>query len=355
MNSIKFVHVTDIHIMGRNPVYRKDNFLETTKAKLAWVNKYAFDIGASAILCTGDIFDRADTAYSVLNDVVSIFESSHVPWICIAGNHDIYGYNPETIPRTPYGTLRESRNILTVGSYNNLYFDENVFELANKKILVTGQDSDGFIDKRHSEDKYFDYGYYSEDTRTWYDIIIHLCHGYLTDTDLGSLIEHTKISEICNKINADIVLTGHEHVGFGVVKRNGKLFVNPGALTRTTSGEGDINRDSQIAVIEIFENGEYDANLVKVEIAKPSEEVIDIEKAKEEKDKRRNMENFINDLNEVDISQLDVAERINPMEYIDSLASVVFSNAGVPQNYIDGVKNIAKKSLEEAEQRLGGE
>ena len=67
------------------------------------------------------------------------------------------------------------------------------------------------------------------------------------------------------------------------------------------------------------------------------------------------MENFINDLNEVDISQLDVAERINPMEYIDSLASAVFSNAGVPQNYIDGVKNIAKKSLEEAEQRLGGE
>ena len=54
--------------------------------------------------------------------------------------------------------------------------------------------------------------------------------------DLGSLIEHTKISEICNKINADIVLTGHEHVGFGVVRRNGKLFVNPGALTRTTSG-----------------------------------------------------------------------------------------------------------------------
>ena len=133
------------------------------------------------------------------------------------------------------------------------------------------------------------------------------------------------------------------------------MFVNPGALTRTTSGEGDINRDSQIAVIEIFENGEYDANLVKVEIAKPSEEVIDIEKAKEEKDKKRNMENFINDLNEVDISQLDVAERINPMEYIDDLASAVFSNAGVPQNYIDGVKNIAKKSLEEAEQRLGGE
>ena len=95
-----------------------------------------------------------------------------------------------------------------------------------------------------------------------------------------------------------------------------------------------------IAVIEIFENGEYDANLVKVEIAKPSEEVIDIEKAKEEKDKKRNMENFINDLNEVDISQLDVAERINPMEYIDSLASAVFSNAGVPQNYIDGVKNV---------------
>ena len=67
------------------------------------------------------------------------------------------------------------------------------------------------------------------------------------------------------------------------------------------------------------------------------------------------MENFINDLNEVDISQLDVVERINPMEYIDDLASAVFSNAGVPQNYIDGVKNIAKKSLEEAEQRLGGE
>ena len=51
---MKFIHCTDLHIMGRNPLYRKDNYLETIKEKIKWINSYAESVDARGILCTGD-------------------------------------------------------------------------------------------------------------------------------------------------------------------------------------------------------------------------------------------------------------------------------------------------------------
>lgn len=350
---IKFIHTTDIHIMGRTPKYRKDDFLKTALEKIKWVQDYAESVGATAILCTGDLFDRADTAYSVLNDVMPVLQSSKVPWISIIGNHDEYGYNPETISRTPMGTLFSSGILKYVSYENPIIYSPNF--TSTDGVVITGCDSNILTDNR--EDKEYDYGIL--DGRTICKtltpeesvITIHLSHGFLANKNWGDKIHHTRIEEIYEKVKADIILCGHEHSGFGIVRTsNGKLIINPGALGRITAGVGDINRNVNIAEITI-DNGVADAVLIPVEIAKDAEEVIDIEKAKEEKERVQILNNFSQAIREVNVNHVN----LNPFEAIDAIANEVFAACKVPPEMFDRITIEAKKAIQAAHERIGGE
>lgn len=358
---IKFIHVTDIHIMGRTPKYRKDDFLQTALEKVKWVQDYAKSVGANAILCTGDLFDRADTAYSVLNDLMPVLQSSEVPWISIIGNHDEYGYNPETISRTPMGTLLNSGVIEHVSYEKPIVIEPN---FARKEgVVITGCDSTILTDNR--EDREYDYGivdgkdFCSTLTRDESVTTIHLSHGFLANKDWGEHIHHTQIKEIYDKVKADIILCGHEHSGFGVVRTsNGKIFINPGALGRITAGVGDVNREVNIAEITIdtFDDGEYsydreiDVKLVPVSVAKEADDVIDIEKAMEEKERVHMLNTFAQTINTVDVSNVSM----NPFDVIDAISEEVFSSLGVPAHMMQNISTEAKRAIQAAHERIGG-
>ena len=358
---IKFIHVTDIHIMGRTPKYRKDDFLQTALKKISWVQEYAKSVGATAILCTGDLFDRADTAYSVLNDLMPVMQSSEVPWISIIGNHDEYGYNPDTIDRTPMGTLIKTGLIKYV-SYDNPVIYNPDFS-RKEGIVITGCDSTILTDNR--EDREYDYGIV--DGTNYCSVLhadesvttIHLSHGFLADKNWGEQIHHTQINEIYDKVKADIILCGHEHHGFGVItSRNGKIFINPGALGRITAGVGDVNREVNIAEItidtKIDSYGEYkkeiDARLVSVAIAQNADDVIDIEKAMEEKERTQMLNNFSQTINAVNVDNVSM----NPFEVIDAIANEVFESSELSSSLINQITIEAKKAIQDAHARVGG-
>lgn len=352
---MKFIHVTDLHIMGRTPKYRKDDFLQTILEKIEWVQKYAEDIEATAILCTGDLFDRADTAYSVLNDVIPVMRRSKVPWVSVIGNHDEYGYNPDTILRTPMGTLMRQGIVTHVG-YNYKSYD--CYANDTDIVVITGCDSTIQTDNR--EDKEYDYGVYSgeeiifpldpEDMNKKITTI-HLSHGFLANKNWGDKIHHTQINEIYDKVEADIVLAGHEHSGFGIVKTpNGKLFVNGGALGRITAGVGDINREVMISEITV-ENGVYDAKLVPVAIARDVDEVMDLELARKEKERIEILNNFTESANEI---QVEEADDMNVFEYIDVIRNELFCNTDLPATTITNIVNRAKEAIQKAHENVGG-
>lgn len=358
---IKFIHVTDIHVMGRTPKYRKDDFLQTALDKIKWVQEYAASVRATAILCTGDLFDRADTAYSVLNDLMPIIQSSTVPWITIIGNHDEYGYNPETISRTPMGTLLSSGAMSYVDYENPIIYKPNF--ARREGVVITGCDSTVLTDNR--EDKEYDYGivngkqYCPTLSREESVTTIHLSHGFLANKNWGEHIHHTQIKEIYNKVKADIILCGHEHSGFGVVKMsNGKIFVNPGALGRITAGVGDVNREVNIAEITIdtFYDGEdvyqreIDVKLVPVTIAKPADDVIDIEKATEEKERSQMLNSFAQTINEVNVNHV----AMNPFEAVDVIANEIFISTEMSTSLINDITTGAKKAIQHAHERIGG-
>lgn len=342
---MKFIHCTDLHIMGRNPIYRKDNYLETIKEKIKWINEYAESVDARGILCTGDIFDKPDTAYGVLNnEIISLFKNSPVIWYTIAGNHDMFGYNPETLGRTPYGTLIESNAIFPYG-----FIDTAPSPAGIVRVEVTGIDCNALIDNR--EDKEYDYGGCLPD-RTGDVIRIHMAHGFLANKDWGDKIAHTQISEISDKIDVDILLCGHEHSGFGIVEQNGTIFINPGSVGRITSGVGDINRKPQIAEITIDKDG-ISAKLVDIAIAKDAEEVIDYEKAKEIKEKKKALENFTQQLTEG--NQLQIEENMSVFDCINLARTKMIEDMGVNPDYADIIVDEAKDMIQKAMEKTGGE
>src|SRR5690606_177669 len=95
----------DLHYRGTNPRARLDDFQEALSAKLLETIHLARDHKADCIIIPGDVFDGPSTSWGVVADLIQILKSAPCPVLSIHGNHDIYGQNPATRHRTPYGLL----------------------------------------------------------------------------------------------------------------------------------------------------------------------------------------------------------------------------------------------------------
>ncbi|HOA81373.1 MAG TPA: metallophosphoesterase, partial [Defluviitaleaceae bacterium] len=139
---MKFVFFTDPHIKGVNPKARKDNFPETILKKIEEVHSIASNVGAVAELCGGDLYDRADVAESVVIKSNRVLIKSPVNIYSVIGNHDEYGYNPETVERAMIGVTESAGVIKRLSMDNPVLFTED-----NLVVGVTGCDSHYELDK----------------------------------------------------------------------------------------------------------------------------------------------------------------------------------------------------------------
>lgn len=125
---------------------------------------------------------------------------------------------------------------------------------------------------------------------------------------------------------ADIILTGHDHLGYGIYHRSAddKLFVNPGSLLRMSASVNEMERQIRVALIKIDEiSGKYEAEFIPVSCAKSGEEVLDRSRIEEEKERQYAMDNFsaliqghtgnkvLMDINQI-IDQVAAEEKYSP-------------------------------------------
>jgi len=211
-NSIKILYMTDVHFRGTNPRARTDNYLEAVKEKLIEVFNIAHEEGCQQIVCGGDLFDRPDTSFAVTREFVELIK--RFPFdnriLTIPGNHEIYGYSLETLPRTVLGLLELgylkilNRTPFTISNYDNDF-----------AVSITGQGFYYDIDRNPN-----DYmvsittSPFPLDEKTYH---VHVIHSMLVDKPLPYDVPHTVVKNV--KTNADVILSGHEHIGYGVIKR----------------------------------------------------------------------------------------------------------------------------------------
>ena len=286
---MKLIFTGDLHLRGTNPRNRIGSYVDAAKAKLREVFTLAEEVGAVAILIPGDIFDAPQVADSVKSMYADLLEESPVPIYTTPGNHDLSGYNIETYDNSSLKILERMLPKLEVikepGRVRIFHYSGSDLSVALTFQPYSGQvDRAGFgYETGQGDTLPNDSGYETP-------FYIHVAHGMALD-HIPPFDRFTLLQDI--KTDADLVLTGHDHTGYGVYKRaDGKVFCNPGALLRSAASMSELERPIQIAVIDIRSKTDFDVTLVPIRCAKVGAEVLDRSGIEADKKRSYAMESF---------------------------------------------------------------
>ena len=278
----KIVITGDLHFMGINPKSRLDNFQETITEKLQEVFIIAQAKQASAILIPGDLTHSPNLAWGTVADLAMLLKKAPCPVLAIDGNHDTWGGNPESKRRTPYGLLSR------LGIVQDLSEKHYIVSNPPKDILITGHSFTVDTDTEAGKNQFFS----MRDLETEESTIIHVVHSMLMDHSPGFDMRHTLISQV--QTTANVIISGHEHTGFGIVRRpDGVLFINPGALCRLSAHVSEIERQVQVAVLTVDDDGQCSAELIPLQSALPGDRVLSREHIEESQSRNEKLDEFL--------------------------------------------------------------
>jgi len=224
---MRLLFVTDTHLRGVAPRNRTDDFVATVKAKLQEVVALANELQVAAVLHGGDVFDVPMPGLAATGEFAAVLRSLEAPLYVVPGNHDLHGQNPASLMRTLLGFLGRW-GVVRILDNNPVYLDD-----GHVRVQVSGAPFHFAID-----DGGRDYIVKKQNC----DVAIHICHGALLDRSFGPMVKYTLIDDIASLTEADYTLSGHYHLGYADVCRDGKWFLNPGALVRLSASSGEISR-----------------------------------------------------------------------------------------------------------------
>lgn len=257
---MRFLYFTDDHKRGTTPENRLDNFPVTLAHKLQEVVKIAGEQEVDYVLHGGDFFDVPAPAISVCADFLEIYQQFSVPVFTIPGNHDLFGHNIATLPRTMLGFAARLGIVHLLGK-EPIYLEKN-----GLRVQLTGQGYHFEMDRR---ERHLDYMIKKKDC----DYAIHMVHGMLLERALFPGAFYTLIEQIWDT-EADFTLAGHNHLGFPDTEKDGKYFLNPGALVRLSNHQQEMKRPVQVVVIDL--SGSCPTyKKIRLKSAVPGEDVLD--------------------------------------------------------------------------------
>ncbi|KXO17167.1 metallophosphoesterase [Peptoniphilus sp. GNH] len=275
---MKFLYFTDSHIRSTNPKSRKDNFYQTLIDKFKEVGEICKREKVDFVIHGGDLFDRPDTSIAISTVFAQLIKGFGVPSYIVSGNHDIFGHNPKTIPRTMMGLLSG------LGVFELINDKKIIIEKYGQKIQITGNPYDYNIDEKSQIDRYK-----VLDRADDIDYAIHVVHGFLLDKPFMPGVNSTLIEDILDT-KADITLAGHYHLGFKTKIFDGKYFINPGAIVRTSNSQLELDRIPKVIIAELED--EIKIKEVHLKCALPGDKVLDRESMMNHRGKRARLVEF---------------------------------------------------------------
>lgn len=324
---MRLLYLTDTHIRGNSPENRIDSFADTLKAKIQEVIEIADRYEVDYILHGGDFFDSPSPSLGVTGEFLELFKELRQPIYVISGNHDIFGANLNSLPRTLLGFLDR------LGFINLLLPGEKIFlNKHNTCLQLSGQPYHYEIDIRPPE---LDY----QITKGQADLAVHMVHGMLcNDKDFpGNL---TLVDDILST-EADLTLAGHNHLGFGVICKNNRWFANPGALVRLSNNKREISRKIAVLLIKA-EGSTLSCETIELKSALPGDEVLDRSKMEERLNMEHKLEMFASE-----IKQAADLERMNARKIVEEIVASLGESKEVQE---EALRRIALM-----EERLGQE
>jgi len=201
---MKFVSLSDIHLVTANPVARKDNILDTQNLKLEYAFEFAADTGSS-ILQAGD-FPDSPRSWHLLPMLIRMIQKHGVQIFGVYGQHDTYLYSEELRHATTLGVLNH------IGLINIV--DDEPYE-AEPGTFITGVSFGGEVPKPVEGA----------------DLNILVIHKGISNAPLWPGHKYTKASSFLKKHKYDFILCGDIHKKF-INRSKGRIICNTGPMLR---------------------------------------------------------------------------------------------------------------------------
>lgn len=305
---MRFLFFTDTHIRGTTPESRVDDYYETLKTKFSEVVDLSSTYEVDYILHGGDWFDRPDVSPAIVREFAKLLGKFKAPILTIAGNHDIFGQNPDTINRTMLGILEGTGLIRIINPTEKIILEKDAI-----RVQITGESYNYAIDGEDRLSMYMR----SKDESCHF--AIHMVHGMLLKKPFFDGIKYTVIEEL-SETQVDVTLTGHYHAGFGIVKLNNKYFVNPGSLMRITCSKSDMERTPKVVIIDVADTLKIQE--VSLLTAKPGHEVFDRQCLEQSEKRNFKLHDFYKGLNDEGMNQSFTINEI--FDLVESMKDVSY-------------------------------
>jgi DNA repair protein SbcD/Mre11 len=279
---MKFIYFTDSHLRDSSPRNRIDDFYKTQFEELGELTNLVLEYDADALLCGGDLFHVSKPSHKLIQDLIGWAKYTNVPIYVVPGNHDLSGYNPNSISSVGLGVLFESELFHPL--------TEKIF--TEEKVYFKGV----LPEVEPHNDKYVIDSKYNELTK------IIVSHNYISPTPL--VFPYLPTDEV--KTNAQIFLLGHYHTPSDVTIGNTR-FINPGALSRWEIDSKD--RIPTVLLIDIT-NGIVDIKHIPLSCAKKAEEIFDLAKVGAQKEKEDQLKSFMESLENTSFETNDIEQLV---------------------------------------------
>ena len=298
---MKTVCVGDIHLSDHPPVNATPDYTSDILQMLYWVADYSNEIRADAVVWAGDIFHHkapSKNSHALvlrLIEVIQHFRKLGLEVCAVTGNHDImYDNLPSVHESQPLGVLYRAGLQELSGWHPSL----PLFGAPWRQDWTSNPEAA------------------TEAFQAWRECTpgenalavthIPMFPPALANEQVFDIVPAETVADAMG--NHGSLYYGHIHDDHGVFKVNGVTFANVGALSRGSIAEYNLKRQVQIAV---WEDGQFTP--VAVPVAKPVEEILQVEKVAQEKAEQLSLDAFLEDIGR---SVLDVSTSASILTYI---------------------------------------
>ncbi len=267
---VKILVMGDLHLSEKTPVHRKDNYVLAQLNKLKDIRILIDEYNVHSVICAGDVFDKPVVSIPWLMTVSVCLEQWKVPVYTTPGNHDLYNYSLDTYYRTSLMLLEKLVPNLEVCTSNtgiigpegvNLEFQEHSADVDTNRLNA-----------------------YSMNNLLGNHVNIKTAHGMLLDHK-PPVEPYTLLDNL--DTHADVLITGHDHKGYGVVKVNDTLCINLGSIMRSASNE--VDRRPRVGILD---TETLEVEVINLKSAEPGLTVFDMESVKDKKERDEYVSNF---------------------------------------------------------------
>lgn len=308
---MKFALLGDVHLRMSNPKSRIDEYYDEQFRKFGIVYEFARDTNCRAVLQPGDLFDHHSCPYGVVERYMRYINghTCSVPIFGCLGQHDMR-YHRTIADNTPIGVL-----------YAGIERTGSRLLSSEPKVLI----------EQFSKTEVHIYGSsFGEEIPTIQNpsaINILVTHRMVTKD--GPLWEgqegNVEAEELLKQTKFRLIVSGDNHKHFTASHRM-RYLVNCGSLMRSSIDQMD---HKPCFYTYDTETNKIEKHPIRV---KKAEHIFDLEKAVDQKQDRKELDDFIRTL--TDVGEQGLSFKKNLSAHVDS------------SEYSDGVKSILSEIME---------